>query len=109
MTFADEEIQEKLAYLGTGKFHFNWHLVLLYTESLCSLDYLFCLEIENVSLFRVIDLPTLPQRYVYRLDKYELNVVKFLISRKTAHFTEYALMHQLPVDAHGYYIKGGNA
>ncbi len=67
------------------------------------------IEVENVPLPRVIDPSTLSQRYVYRLDTYELNVVKFLVSRKTVRFTEYTLMYQLPINAHGYYIKGGNA
>ena len=72
-------------------------------------DRLFYLEVENASLFRVIDPSTLLQRYAYKLDKHELNVVKFLMSRKTARFTAYTLMYHLPIDAHGYYIKGGNA
>ena len=68
-----------------------------------------CIEVKNVPLHHVIDPSTLSQRYVYKLDKYELNVVKFLESRKTVRFTEYTSMYQLPINAHGYYIKGGNA
>ncbi len=70
---------------------------------------IYCIEVENVSFLRVIDPPVLSQRYAYKLDKYELNVVKFLVSRKTVRFTEYTLMYQLAINAHGYYIKGGNA